>query len=74
MPVWTAAVRAGAGYIVSHNTRDFTPRDSSRLCRYDGIEFITTENFVINVLGLDLDQVAAYPIPPSGRLAHRRQD
>jgi hypothetical protein len=73
LPIWTAAVLSGAGFVVSHNVRDFPPRDADGVCAYRGIEFITTENFVVEVLSLDLDAVAPIPVPPTGRLVHPRR-
>ena len=72
-PIWTAAVRAGASFVVSHNLRDFPPRDAAGYCAHQGIEFITAENFVGEVLGLAIDEVAPYPAPAQGRIRHRRR-
>ncbi|HZS91636.1 MAG TPA: PIN domain-containing protein [Chloroflexota bacterium] len=72
LPIWSAAVRAGAEYVISHNLRDFPPRNADGLCAYAGVEFITTANFVADVLGLDLDTVAPMPVPPGGRMVHQR--
>jgi hypothetical protein len=71
-PIWTAAVLGGAAYIVSHNLADFPPRDAAGLCRYQGIEYITTENFVADILGLSVAAVAPLP-PPRGRVVHARR-
>jgi hypothetical protein len=73
LPVWSAAVRAGAQFVISHNMRDFPPRNTDGLCVYAGIEFITTANFVVDILGLDLDAVAPMPNPAAERAAHRRR-
>lgn len=73
LPIWSAAVRSGARFIVSHNLRDFPPRNADGLCAYDGIEFVTAASFVADVLGLDLDTVTPIPIPPAGRMAHQRR-
>jgi hypothetical protein len=71
-PIWTAAVKAGASFVISHNVRDFPPRDMTGHCVYRGIEFITTENFVCDVLGLEMEEVAPVPIPTHGRVRHLR--
>lgn len=73
LPIWSAAVRSGARFVVSHNLRDFPPRDADGLCAYSGIEFITAANFVGEILGLDLDAVAPIPLPATGRIPHRRR-
>lgn len=73
LPIWSAAVRSGARFIVSHNVQDFPPRDVSGICTYAGIEFITTENFVTEILALDLEEVAPQPLPAGGRIAHLRR-
>jgi len=73
LPIWSAAVRSGARFVVSHNLHDFPPRDADGLCAYDGVEFITVANFVGEILGLDIDVVTPLSIPPAGRIAHRRR-
>lgn len=73
LPIWSAALRTGARFIVSHNVRDFPPRNADGLCAYAGIEFVTTESFVCDVLGLDAAEVAPVGIPPSGHIAHQRR-
>ena len=72
-PVWTAAVRSNAQFVVSHNIHHFPPRDANGLCAFRGIEFITAANFIAEVLSLDLDALAQYPIPPAWRLTHQRR-
>lgn len=73
LPIWSAALRSGAQFVISHNLRDFPPRNAHGLCAYEGIEFITAADFVSAILGLDLDAVAPVPIPPTGRLVHQRR-
>jgi hypothetical protein len=70
LPIWSAAVRAGAQFVISHNLRDFPPRNTDGLCAHAGIEFITPAHFVAEYLGEDLATVA--PIPPAGRITHQR--
>jgi hypothetical protein len=71
-PIWTAAVRGGAAYVVSHNLTDFPPRDAEGLCRYQGIEYITTENVVTDILSRVVAAVAPAPVPTHGRVVHER--
>jgi hypothetical protein len=73
LPIWSAATRSGAQFIVSHNVRDFPPRDPDGLCAYAGIEFVTVETFVSEILGLDPAVVASRPIPATGHIAHQRR-
>jgi hypothetical protein len=73
LPIWSAALRSDAQFIVSHNVRDFPPRDANGLCAYGGIEFVTVESFVSEILKLDLAEVAPWPIPATGRVAHQRR-
>jgi len=72
LPIWSAAVRSGARFVVSHNLHDFPPRDVDGLCAYNGVEFITTANFVGEILGLDIDAIAPLSIPAAGHIVHRR--
>lgn len=73
LPIWSAALRSGARFIVSHNVSDFPPRDGDGLCAYAGVEFVTAEHFVREILGLEPDLVAPLPIPAGGRIAHQRR-
>jgi hypothetical protein len=68
-----AAVRAEARFVVSPNLRDVPPRGADGLCAHAGIEFITAESFVSDILGLDATLVAPTPIPGTGHIAHRRR-
>lgn len=72
-PIWMAAVRAKAQFVISHNLRDFPPRNAAGLCAHGGIEFITVANFVEGVLGLDPDLLVVGSVPPGGRLTHQRR-
>jgi hypothetical protein len=60
--LWNAALNAGAGYVVSHNTRHFPPAVhvtvpaaggpvQATLHLYHGVEFLTAIEFVEGVLG-----------------------
>lgn len=71
-PIWTAAVRSGASFVISHNPRDFPPRNQAGYCAHEGIEYITPENFVSSVLALDLDLVAPLPVLSHHRIRHQR--
>jgi hypothetical protein len=71
-PVWTAAVRARAGFVVSHNVHHFPPRDRDGLCQHDGIEFITAENLLREVLGLH-PMTALGDHLPTSRVRHQRR-
>lgn len=73
LPIWSAAVRSEARFVVSHNLRDFPPRGSDGLCAYNGIEFVTVVTFVGEILKLNPDEVSPRPIPTSGRIAHPRR-
>ena len=43
LPIWSAAVRSGAQFIVSHNLHDVPPRNADGLCAYNGVEFIMVD-------------------------------
>jgi hypothetical protein len=73
LPIWTAAVRGQATFVISHNVRDFPPRNGSGICAYDGIEYITTENFVRQVLAPGSEGLATFTVPPGGHIPHLRQ-
>lgn len=73
LPIWSAAVRSGARFVVSHNVRDFPPRDAQGLCAHAGVEFVTVAKFAGEILGLDIEAVAPVPIPATGQIAHQRR-
>jgi hypothetical protein len=80
--LWNAAVNAGAGYVVSHNTRHFPPAVhvtvpaaggpvQARRHLYHDVEFLTAIEFVEGVL--DEDAAALYGRPlPAGVVRSRR--
>lgn len=45
LPVWAAAKKLRADYLISNNTKDFPPRDINDRYIYQGIEWITADNF-----------------------------
>ena len=51
-PIWAAAKVAGAGYVVSENTRDFPPRRQDGRHVHDGIEYLPAAVF-LRKLGLN---------------------
>jgi predicted nucleic acid-binding protein len=81
--VWATAVVAGAGYIVSHNTRHFPPlveepliaqgrRYRLRRHLHEGIEFLTAIEFIEDVLGEDAATILNEPLPARGVIRSRR--
>jgi PIN domain-containing protein len=71
-PVWAAALRAGASFVISHNLRDFPQRDRDGLCRYAGIEYVTAENFLREVLLLEPERLLPAGLPDA-RVQHQRR-
>jgi hypothetical protein len=78
--LWYAAINAGAGYVVSHNTRDFPPAvpaepatASPRAMRHlsHGVEFLTAIEFIEDVLGEDAAALYGRPLP-AGVVRSRR--
>ena len=49
-PVWAAAVEGGARYVVSNNTRDYPPRQADGRYSYQGIEYVSGDDFLTLVL------------------------
>ncbi len=45
IPVWAAAVAAGAKYVVSENGSDFPPPDEAGRHRHAGIAYVTIDEF-----------------------------
>lgn len=71
-PVWTAAHRTGASFVISHDVNDFPPRDRDGRCRHAGIESITAEHFLRQVVRLDPEYLLLTGLP-DGRVRHERQ-
>jgi hypothetical protein len=71
-PVWATAALAGARYVISHNTRHFPPLIDGRHA-YAGVEYLTTVEFVEDVLGLDLPTVYNGPLPSANLIRSRRR-
>ncbi len=76
VPIWATAVVAGAQYVISHDIGDFPPLVAGRHV-YHGIEYLTTLEFVEDVLGDNAQQVHDAPLPRdaavrSGRVAAGR--
>lgn len=46
LPVWAAARSAGAQYVVSENTRDYPPPDTDGRHIYEGIEYLSGQDFL----------------------------
>jgi len=46
VPIWAAAVKAGAHYVVSENTHHFPPRDGAGKYRHGGVEYIHPKHFL----------------------------
>ncbi|MBA2450225.1 MAG: PIN domain-containing protein, partial [Chloroflexi bacterium] len=61
-PIWESAIIAGAQYVVSHNTGDFPPLVEGRHL-YRGVEYLTTIEFVEDVLGEDAAALHGEPLP-----------
>ena len=49
-PVWAAAVEGDARYVVSNNTRDYPPRQADGRYSYQGIEYISGDDFLALLL------------------------
>lgn len=71
--LWNAALNAGAGYIVSHNTRHFPPAEQTNTAEglasrhlAHGIEFLTAIEFIEEILSFDAATLYGTPIPARG--------
>ena len=71
IPIWDTATAAGAHYVVSHNTNDFPPLADGRHI-WQGIEYITTIEFIEDILGEDIVAVTTTP-PTSAMLLRSRR-
>jgi hypothetical protein len=54
IPLWNAAVRSGAAFIVTENLRDGPPPDTEGIRRHEGIVFIHPEDF-LTLIAQDID-------------------
>lgn len=45
-PIWAAAKCAEADFVVCNNTRDYPPKDTEGRHRYEGIEYVTDQEFL----------------------------
>ena len=71
-PIWATARIAAARYVISHNTRDFPPIDQGRHI-YDSIEYLTTAEFVEEVLEADVAVAYGEALPPGYLVRSRRR-
>lgn len=71
VPIWHTAVRGGAGYVVSQNTRDFPPLVDGRHT-YADVEYLTAIEFVEDLLGEDASAVYEAPLPAGAHLRSGR--
>lgn len=46
LPVWAAAKKINAKFLISNNTKDFPPANTEGLYIYEGIEWITAKKFI----------------------------
>jgi len=61
-PIWATAVAARAQYVISHNTQDFPPLLDGRHI-YADIEYLTTIEFIEDVLGGSAAEILGAPLP-----------
>ncbi len=71
-PIWATASLGGADYVVSHNTRHFPPPEDGRHV-YEGIEYLTTVEFVEEVLGADIPTTYGEPLTRADPVRSRRR-
>jgi hypothetical protein len=71
VPVWTTTAAADARYVISHNTTDFPPPVQGRHV-YRGIEYLTTMEFIEDVLGLEVEALYGGPLPAGAIVRSRR--
>lgn len=50
-PIWAVAKAGNAQYIVSENRRDFPPRQPDGRHAYEGVEYLTGQDFLALILG-----------------------
>jgi predicted nucleic acid-binding protein len=61
-PIWATAVAAQAQYVVRHNTQDFPPLLAGRHV-YADIEYLTTIEFIEDVLGENAAEILGEALP-----------
>jgi hypothetical protein len=61
-PIWATAQLAKAQFVISHDVRHFPPLAADRHV-FQGIEYVTTVEFVEDVLGLNLASTYGEPLP-----------
>lgn len=71
-PIWQTAVLAQAQYVVSHNLADFPPLVGDRHI-YAGIEYLTTSEFISDVLGEDIAEIYGASLPNQALIRSGRQ-
>lgn len=71
-PIWQTAVLAGAQYVISQNTRHF-PRLVAGRHVHGGVEYLTTIEFVEDLLGERSAAIYDRPLPGESALRSRRQ-
>lgn len=71
-PIWQTAVLAGAQYVISQNTGHF-PRLVAGRHVHGGVEYLTTIEFVEDLLGESVAAIYDRPLPGESALRSRRQ-
>ena len=72
IPIWDTATAAGAHYVISHNTTDFSPLVDGRHI-WQGVEYLTAIEFTEDVLGMDIALLTTAPLTSTSLLRSHRQ-